>query len=133
MERYDYESVMREDIREAVEELRKYKDFSNYASVYEFVEFLNDELFCDDSVTGNGSGSYFFNRWKAEEAICHNLWLYEDCIEEFGGTPKFDPESIDVLIRCYLLSQVLQKMADDGEFDDLIDKEEEEEEEESED
>lgn len=132
MERYDYEAQMREDIREAVEELRKYKDFSNYDSVDEIVEFLNDELWADDSVTGNGSGSYFFSRWQAEEAICHNLWLYEDCIEEFGGPAKFDPESIDVSIRCYLLSQVLQKMADDGEFDDLIEDEEEEEEEESE-
>ena len=126
MERYDYESVMREDIKNAVEELRKYKGFPVCNSVDEIVEFLNDELWADDSITGNGSGSYFFNQWEAEEAICHNLWLYEDCIEEFGVSPKFDPESIDVSIRCYLLSQVLQKMADAGEFDDLIEEEEKE-------
>ena len=130
MERYDYEEQMREDIREAVDELRKDKDFGDCNSVDEIVEFLNDELWTWDDVTGNGSGSYFFNRWQAEEAICHNLWLYEDCIEELGVSPKFDSESIDVSIRCYLLSQVLQKMADEGEFDDLIDDEEEEEDEE---
>ena len=128
MERYDYEAQMREDIREAVEELRKYKDFSIFDSVDEITEFLNDELFCDDSVTGNGSGSYFCNRWLAEEAICHNLQIYEECVDGYGLSSKFDPESIDVSIRCYLLSQVLQKMADDGEFDDLIKNEDEEEE-----
>ena len=128
MERYDYENVMREDIREAVDELRKHKDFPNYDSVDEIVEFLNDELWTDDSVTGNGSGSYFFNRWQAEEAICHNLFLYEECVEEFGGTPKFDAETIDVSIRCYLLPQILRKMADAGEFDDLIKDDEESEE-----
>lgn len=75
MERYDYEARMREDIKNAVEELRKYKGFPVCNSVDEIVEFLNDELWADDSITGNGSGSYFFNRWEAEEAICHNLWL----------------------------------------------------------
>ena len=120
MERYDYVSVMLDDIKEAVTELRDCEDFSKYDSVGEIVEFLNEELFTWDDVTGNGSGSYFCNRWKAEEAISHNLCLYEECVEVFGVSPKFDPELMDVSIRCYLLPHVLQKMADAGEFDDLI-------------
>ena len=35
----------------------------------ELYETLYDELWVDDSVTGNGSGSYTFNREKAKEYV----------------------------------------------------------------
>lgn len=50
----------------------------------ELAMFLDEELWTYDSVTGNASGSYFCNAWKAEEAICHNLDLLEEVAEEFG-------------------------------------------------
>lgn len=103
--RYDYEQVMKEDITSYIKE--------NY-SAKEVLDLDYDTLFetlwVADSVTGNASGSYYCNTWKAEEAICHNLDLAQEAFEEFGyeGIP-FDKgaEYIDVTIRCYMLGQVL--------------------------
>lgn len=73
-------------------------------------EKLYDELWTEDSVTGNGSGSYYCNAWKAEEAICHNMELAQEAYEEFGYDgirAKDEAEAIDVTIRCYLLGQAI--------------------------
>ena len=74
-------------------------------------EFYED-LFIDDSVTGNGSGSYWFNRKKAEESLGEFIWD-EDIIwllEEMGYTVeevvKRGPEVVDVIIRCAMLGYV---------------------------
>lgn len=69
------------------------------------IEKINEDMWIADSVTGNASGSYTFNTWKAR---C-NLWNNEDIIEEV--TKEFEippekasnPEFMDVSIRCYLL------------------------------
>lgn len=50
-----------------------------------------DEAFTEDSVTGNGSGSYFFNSRKAKESIFNmDEDLLRETISEFcidmGGT-----------------------------------------------
>ena len=36
-------------------------------------EELNDELWVNDNVTGNASGSYTFNTWRGEENLYHNI------------------------------------------------------------
>lgn len=82
---------------------------------------LNDELFCDDSVTGNASGSYTFNRYEAEGYICHNLDLLAEAIEEFGGNMdvlKDGAEACDVTIRCYLLGQAIAAALDEVETEE---------------
>jgi hypothetical protein len=83
-------------------------------------EHLNDELWVCDSVTGNASGSYYCNTWKAEEALCHNWDLLAEAIDEFGGCTdvlRQGPEACDVTIRCYLLGQAiaeaLEELADE--------------------
>ena len=46
---------------------------------------MYDEAFTADSVTGNGSGSYFFNAGKAKESIFNmDDDLLMETIEEFG-------------------------------------------------
>lgn len=71
-----------------------------------------EDLFMDDSVTGNASGSYWFNSKKAEESLGEFIWD-EDIVwllEEIGYTiedvVKRGPEATDVIIRCAMLSQV---------------------------
>ena len=85
-------------------------------------ERLNDDLFIEDSVTGNGSGSYYCNTWKAEEALSHNWDLLVEALEAFGqdGTDvlKQGAEWCDVTIRCYLLGQAIAAVLDDGAFDE---------------
>lgn len=75
---------------------------------------LYDEMWTDDSITGNGSGSYTFSTYQAEENIAHNMDLLREAIEEFGGNfgeaLKRGAEHCDVIIRCYLLGQAISEI-----------------------
>lgn len=134
MEKYNYFESVKEDVKsyinehfdekEITERIREDKD--------DFYQSLYDDMFISDSVTGNASGSYTFNAWQAEENICHNLGLYKDALDEFGGEPDWESaESVDVTIRCYLLGQVLTEVLDEleDELDVWAEDEEEEDEE----
>ena len=85
-------------------------------------EWLNDELWTEDSVTGNGSGSYTFNTYAAEEHLCHNHDLLEEACNEFGQdigqAIKEGAEFCDVTIRCYLLSQAIEEAITELEKED---------------
>lgn len=77
-----------------------------------FAEELNDELWTEDSVTGNGSGSYTFNTWKAKEFVFDDTETVQEALKEFcvdaeTVAEKFlyeDWEYFDVTARCYCLS-----------------------------
>ena len=102
--KYDYLENLKEDIKNYIEENEKELDF----------ETLYDELFIEDSVTGNLSGSYTFSTYKAEENLSHNLDLLQEACEEFCCEPKLDnAEWCDVTIRCYLLGQALQEVIEE--------------------
>ena len=132
MEKYDYLSAVESDVREYIE---NNVNFHDYSDLDEMKEDLNEKLFVDDSVTGNASGSYTFNAWKAEEYLCHNLDLLADANEEFGGSSDIlsdGAEMCDVTIRCYLLGQAIENVAPDM-WQDWEDSQEDSEEEEIED
>ena len=132
MEKYDYLSAVESDVREYIE---NNVDFHDYSDLAEMKEDLNEKLFVEDSVTGNASGSYTFNAWKAEEYLCHNLDLLAEANEEFGGSSDIlsdGAEMCDVTIRCYLLGQAIENVAPDM-WQDWKDSQEENEEEENED
>ena len=132
MEKYDYLSAVESDVREYIE---NNVNFHDYSDLDEMKEDLNEKLFVEDSVTGNASGSYTFNNWKAEEYLCHNLDLLAEANEEFGGSSDIlsdGAEACDVTIRCYLLGQAIENIAPDM-WQDWEDSQEESEEEEIED
>ena len=105
MEKYNYLENLKEDIKAYIKE----NDITNLDE-----DSLYDDMFIEDSITGNGCGSYYCNAWKAEEALAHNLDLLQEACEEFGSTPELNnPEACDVTIRCYLLGQILQEVLDD--------------------
>lgn len=113
MEKYDYLSAVESDVREYIE---NNVNFHDYSDLDEMKEDLNEKLFVEDSVTGNASGSYTFNAWKAEEYLCHNLDLLAEANEEFGGSSDIlsdGAEMCDVTIRCYLLGQAIENVAPD--------------------
>ena len=113
MEKYDYLSAVESDVREYIE---NNVNFHDYSDLDEMKEDLNEKLFVEDSVTGNASGSYTFNTWKAEEYLCHNLDLLAEANEEFGGSSDIlsdGAEAFDVIIRFYLLSQAIENVAPD--------------------
>lgn len=110
MEKYDYLSAVTADVKDYINDN---VDFADYENADELKEKLQDELWTVDSVTGNGSGSYTFSTWKAEENICHNSELIAEVEEEFGKLKRDDPEGIDVAIRCYLLPQAIDAAVDE--------------------
>ena len=118
MEKYNYFEAVKNDVLDYIKENEIKVTTSNKD---ELADSLNDDLWANDSVTGNGSGSYFFNTWKAEEALCHNLDLLGEACEEFGSTAdllKDGAEACDVTIRCYLLPRAISEALDELEEDD---------------
>ena len=119
-ERYNYLKQVTSDAKEAIMESMSEWDFNDRN---ELEQVANDELWTDDSVTGNASGSYYCNAWRAEEALCHNWDLLADAIEEFGGDVNIlrqGVEACDVTIRCYLLGQAIGAALDELEEEGKI-------------
>lgn len=112
---YNYMEAMTENIKEYI---KNEVTLSDYSDRDELEEYLNDTLWTEDSITGNASGSYTFNAYKAEEYICHNLDLLNEAVQEFGYTENVlekGAEWCDVTIRCYLLGQAIVNVLDDME------------------
>ena len=116
-ERYYYEDRVLKDVLDEIQ--NQYSEDEIIQRLQEdrddFERELYDDFFVRDSVTGNASGSYTFNAWRAEEYVCHNLDLLAEAAEEFGSDVdllKSGAEACDVTIRCYLLGQCISKALD---------------------
>lgn len=115
---YNYREAITADI---IDYIRDHYDMNDLPTREELEEALGDDLWTDDNVTGNGSGTYTFNRCEAEEYICHNLDLLAEACEEFGSyhVLRDGAEACDVTIRCYLLGECIGAALDElGIFDD---------------
>ena len=120
MEKYDYLKAVENDVREYLNE--NYQKQVIRESIQEdrdeFAEQLRDELWAEDSITGNASGSYTSSTWDAEENLCHNLDLLKEACEEFDCKDEFldkGAEWADVTIRCYLLSNAIDEILNEYE------------------
>lgn len=115
MTNYNYLENIKADVKEYIDNEINLKDFSDRE---ELEEKLNDALWTEDSVTGNASGSYYCNSWKAEEALAHNLDLLAEAMKEFCCEVDLlekGAEWADVTIRCYLLGQAIGEVLDEME------------------
>lgn len=123
---YDYKEAVKNDVMEYIKDnytTEEIKENLSYSRAKEnFMEKLHDDMWIEDSVTGNASGSYTFNAYKAEEYICHNMELLKEALEEFGCSIDYlekGAEACDVTIRCYLLygaiSEALEELENDME------------------
>lgn len=122
MTKYNYMEAVKEDVKNYIDcEI----NFADFDSLEELEEKLNDELWAEDSVTGNASGSYTFNREQAKEYVLDNMDLLNEMCLEFGidaetiGQKFLDDayEWMDVSIRCYLLGAAISEVLDDLEED----------------
>lgn len=128
MSEYDYIEVLKDDIAKYVNENM---DELKGLSKDEVYDKLNDDLWIEDSVTGNGSGTYTFSRDDAKEHVLaqdeegnDNLDIVRDMIAQGELTKdKFadyiidnDWESIDVCIRCHLLGEAIWSVMDKMDF-----------------
>lgn len=126
---YNYRETVRDDVIEQVKDgykensLRLYEEGGREA----LEEYLNEELWIDDQVTGNASGSYTFNTWEAEENLCHNMDLLAEACDEFGQdigeAVKRGAEYCDVTIRCYLLGSAISEAIDELEKEGYFEEE----------
>ena len=107
--RYDYLENIKNDILDYIEENKSniFDEQFNFDALY-------DDLFIEDAITGNASGSYYCNAWRAEESIAHNLDLLAEACEMFGYSDtnyiEKGAEWCDVTIRCYVLGEALEDL-----------------------
>ena len=109
---YNYLENVKEDVKEAIFDYYTKEEIKEkLEDREEFEQTLYDDLFVSDSVTGNASGSYYFNAYKAGEALNGNWDLLREALYEFGcenvNPIEKGEEWCDVTIRCYLLSQAI--------------------------
>ena len=119
---YDYEEAMYNDIEQWLTDNEYQIDFSDFSDVEDFEQYLDETLWVEDSVTGNASGSYTFNRNEARDYVLANMGLLKEAYTEFCQMDSLgeqfineDWESMDVTIRCYLLSSVIASYILDNE------------------
>ena len=117
---YNYREALKEDILQAIAEKEQWigKAITEvYEDKDEAYDQLYDDMWIDDSVTGNASGSYYCNTYKAEEALCHNWDILDEALREFGCSDENITEKgaewCDVTIRCYLLGEVLGQVLEE--------------------
>ena len=107
MKTYSYPQHVKEDIEDYINDELDTGTFGLLVQGdEETIEDIRDDLFNEDSVTGNASGSYTMNTLKAEENLVGNWDLLEEAINEFDlhvNPIKKGGEWCDSLIRCYLV------------------------------
>ena len=116
---YNYMEAMKQDIKAYLEDEFEYR----YSEMDhdELEQELYDDLWINDSVTGNASGSYTFCRATAKEYVIDNMEIckeaiYEFCVDANTVADKFlseDWEYFDVTIRCYLLGSAIAEVLDE--------------------
>lgn len=136
---YDYVENVKEDVKNYLQENPpEVKDFVDciecerisenedckyfFEDLYDLKEELNDTLFIDDGVTGNASGSYTFNSYKAKEYVLSGgMEILKDAVNEcYLSASSFvdyftseNWEALDVICRCYVLGTAINEAVDE--------------------
>ncbi len=119
---YDYLEAMKEDIKEWIDDNKD--SIEKVEDLDELKEKLNDDLWTEDNVTGNGpSAGYPMDDAEMREAVHENRELCKDALLEFGTesdkiAEKFlegDYVYFDATIRCYLLGQAIDEVVNENE------------------
>ena len=124
MKEYSYIEAVTADVLEYIQDNYSADELKELMQDRDdFAEHLNDDLWIDDSVTGNGSGSYTFNREQAKE------YVLSDCEQVLEAAREFcfgmdaaelmqklfngEWEYFDVTARCYVLGQAIDAALDE--------------------
>lgn len=118
---YNYFNAVKDDVKQFI---RDNEILLNFDSPDEAGDYLNDVLWTDDSVTGNGSGSYTFNREEAKKYLFDSddgMDILKEAVSGFGIEAEDvvdhfmseDWEYFDVTIRCYVLAQAIGAALDE--------------------
>ena len=124
---YNYNNAVLEDVKNYLNNEINLEDEiileDKYNDIDDIRTGLYDDLWIDDSVTGNASGSYTFNREEAKENVLADMdtvieALKEFCIEAETIAEKFlaeDWEYFDVTARCYVLGAAIDEALEERE------------------
>ena len=120
---YDYEEAVRSDIRDYILENYDRNDLADFDDEDDFKDCLIDILVDEDGITGNISGSYYCNSYKAQEALNDNMDLLRDACKELDLSneevgERFldgDFEYFDCIVRCYIVTctSVIEDVVDE--------------------
>ena len=123
MDKYDYLKAITNDIVCWMDKDGDPFDLSQFEDKDEAAEFLNNRLWAEDFITGNGPYGYA-DEYLSEEYLCHNLDLAFEACNCFdvnypllrdhykeGNLARY----LDCTIRCYLLSAAIDKALEEYE------------------
>lgn len=129
MQKYNYLEAVKDDVEtwlvDNSSQFEEIKDNNKIDGVTDWdgvKDDLNETLWNEDSITGNGSGSYTFNREKARDYIFDDgLQYLKELVDEGWLTyesigkdvTNYNFESLDVALRCYFLSQAIEEVITD--------------------
>ena len=113
--KYDYLTALEADIKTWI--IDNYFDISEYSDNEDAHEFLHDELWDDNSITGNG-GNWYDSAAKCEEYLCGNWDLVLSAIDNFcidtnDAIKKYKnkiPCFLDCLVRLDLLDAAIENV-----------------------
>ena len=123
MTKYNYLETIKNDIKTYLEDEFEYR-YSDCEDKDELQEALHDNLWAEDNVTGNGSGSYTFCTEESKKYVIENMELCIEslkmfCVESETIAEKFlseDWDYFDTTIRCYLLGQAISEVLEEIEL-----------------
>ena len=124
MYKYDYKESICENIKLWIEENKSEVEAQKAeGDESDLADWLNDQLWAEDSITGNGL-DYYNTEEACQEYVASNLTLYFEAANEFcnfpnNGTPwiyKNPAQHMDTTIRCYLLGECIWKLINEGEI-----------------
>ena len=123
MIKYDYLEALKNDLREYISVDINLDEFDNYD---ELEDFLFDEVWAVDSVTGNG-GNYYTNTQTATEYVCSNIELafdaYDDLgleIEDIKRNRTHFMQYLDCIIRIHLLPAAIFEVIQEMKKEDIL-------------
>lgn len=124
---YNYYEAVKEDVIEAI---KNEYNMNDYESREDLEEALNDDLWIDDGVTGNASGSYTCNSYAARDYVLGDMDTVAEALREFCTdaetiADKFLNENwewLDVTVRCYVLGSAIYEALDELGADEFYEK-----------
>lgn len=127
MEKYDYREAIESEMIDFLNWESEYGELGPYDSPEEMYDNLYERMLDCDSITGNESGQYCSSEWEAEECLCHNLDLLKDALDCYGYSTDYVIKGLekgarwcDVIVRCYLVGEVLSEVLADGWYERCV-------------
>lgn len=117
MEKYDYYIEVTNDVECWMDKDGDPFDLSQFEDREEAAEFLRDELWAEDDITGNGPDGYA-SEAECEEFLCHNWDLVIEGFDTFGVSipdlrAQYKKNSlaryIDCFVRLYVLDNAIEE------------------------